>query len=50
MCNYNFESKQVHLYQRKSYLLRINFIISCQLIKQNQIMRLWVSGLQGAYY
>ena len=47
MCNYNIESKQV---QEKNYLLRINFIISCQLIKKNQIMRLWVSGLQGAYY
>ena len=41
---------KVNRYQRKSYLLRINFIISCQLIKKNQIMRLWVSGLQGAYY
>ena len=26
---------KVNEYQRKSYLLRINFIISCQLIKKN---------------
>ena len=31
---------KVNEYQRKSELFRINFIISCQLIKKNQIMRL----------
>ena len=41
---------KVNEYQRKSDLFRINFIISCQLIKKNQIMRLRGSGLQSAYY
>ena len=41
---------KVYEYQRKSDLFRINFIISCQLIKKNQIMRLRGSGLLSAYY
>ena len=41
---------KVNVYQRKSDLLRINFIISCQLIKKNQIMHQRVPGLQCAYY
>ena len=41
---------KVNEYQRKNDLFRINFIISCQLIKKNQIMRLQGSGLQSAYY
>ena len=41
---------KVNVYQRKSDLLRIDFIISCQLIKKNQIMRQRVPDLQSAYY
>ena len=41
---------KVNEYQRKNDLFRINFIISCQQIKKNQIMRLRGSGLQSAYY
>ena len=39
---------KVNVYQRKSDLLRINFIISRQ--PKNQIMRQRVPGLQNAYY
>ena len=41
---------KVNVYQRKSDLLRINFIISCQLIKKSQIMLQRVPGLQSTYY
>ena len=41
---------KVNVYQRKSDLLRINFIISRRLIQKNQIMRQRVPGLHRAYY
>ena len=41
---------KVNEHQRKSDLFRINFIIGCQQIKKNQIMRMRGSGLQSAYY
>ena len=48
MCNYNIESKQVP--EKKATCFELILLLAVGYYKKNQVMRLWVSGLHGAYH